>query len=89
MGSKGNPATLVDPIYLSICNRDKAFCDLIKLIPKDVYYHTTTADGLAAGVEDEDEISNRFAHISMHSLHDLTSIPIFPSSFYAYIIQIL
>ena len=45
-----------DPIFQSVAARDAAFCRLIKMIPRDVYYHTTTAEGLAG---DEDEAGNR------------------------------
>jgi hypothetical protein len=49
-----------DRIYMSIAARDQAFCELIKLIPRDVYFHTTTADGIADQAdEDEEEVSNR------------------------------
>lgn len=49
-----------DPIFQSVAARDAAFCHLIKMIPRDVYYHTTTAEGLAG--DDDDEASNRYIH---------------------------
>ena len=45
-----------DPIYQSIASHDASFCALIKMIPKDVYYHTATADGMT----EDDDVSNRY-----------------------------
>lgn len=52
----------IDPIYQSVAARDAAFCRLIQLIPKEVYYHTNTAEGMAP-YDDEEETVSRSCRI--------------------------